>query len=130
MLSRDRSDQRFGNLTISDESGSIGTMPMGCLFYVDAKRPENCQVRFDARLYEPKDMRALLDRYLRLLETASREPELPIGQLQKMIGVKPPRLTRAKFTATFYQLVEPYYASSPLLQMIWRHVRKWLSSST
>ena len=55
-------------------------MPLGCLFYVDAKKPDNCQVRFDARLYEPKDMRALVDRYLRLLETASREPELPIGQ--------------------------------------------------
>jgi amino acid adenylation domain-containing protein len=126
MLSRDHSDQHFGHLIIGDESWSTGTMPLGCLFYVDAKRPENCQVRFDARLYEPKEMRALLDRYLRLLETASREPELPIGQLQTMIGVKPPRLTRAKFAATFYEFLEPYYASSPLLQMIWRHVRKRL----
>ena len=104
-------------------------MPAGCLFYVDAKRPDNCQVRFDARLYEPKDMRALLDRYLRLLETAARDPELPIGQLQTVIGVIPRRLTRAKFAATFYRLVEPYYASSPLLQMIWRRLRKWLLSN-
>ena len=126
MLSRDHSDQHFGNLIINDKSWSTGTMPLGCLFYVDAKKPENCQVRFDARLYEPKQMRALLDRYLRLLETASRAPELPIGQLQTLIGVKPQRLTCAKFAATFYEFLEPYYASSPLLQMIWRHVRKWL----
>jgi amino acid adenylation domain-containing protein len=125
MLSRDRSDQRFGSLTISDESRSIGTMPAGCLFYVDAKRPDNCQVRFDARLYEPEDMRALVDRYLRLLDATARAPELPIGQLQTMIGGKPPRLTR-KFAAMFYRLVEPYYTSSPLLQMIWRRLRQVL----
>jgi hypothetical protein len=104
-------------------------MPSGCLVYVDAKKPENCQVRFDARLYGPKEMRALLDRYLRLLETASREPELPIGKLQTMIGVMPLRLTWAKYAATFYELLAPYYASSPLLKMIWRPVKNWLSSS-
>jgi Condensation domain len=128
MLSRDHPDQRFGSLVISDESKSIGTMPTGCLFYVDAKKPENCQVRFDAGRYEPKRMRALIDRYLRLLAAAAREPELPIGQLQRMIGVKPPRSAYAQYAEAFYQRVEPYYASSPLLQMIWRHVKKRLSS--
>jgi acyl carrier protein len=129
MLSRDHSDQQFGNLTISNESWSIGTMPSGCLVYVDAKKPENCQVRFDARLHGPKEMRALLDRYLRLLEAASREPGLPIGKLQTMIGVMPLRLTCARYAATSYELLAPYYASSPLLQMMWRPVKQWLSSS-
>jgi acyl-coenzyme A synthetase/AMP-(fatty) acid ligase/acyl carrier protein len=129
MLSRDHSDQHFGNLIVGNESWSIGTMPLGCLVYVDAKKPENCQVRFDARLYEPKEMRALFDRYLRLLEAASREPELPIGQLQTMIGIKPLRWTRSKYAAAFYEFLEPYYASSPLLQTMWRPVKKWLALS-
>jgi hypothetical protein len=73
-------------------------------------------------------MRALVDRYLRLLETASSEPELTIGQLLTMTGVRPPRSVCAKFASTFYRLAEPYHASSPLLQMMWKHVRDWLSS--
>ena len=36
-------------------------------------------------------MRAMLDRYLRLLEAAAREPELPIGTLLMMLGAKPLR---------------------------------------
>jgi non-ribosomal peptide synthetase component F len=130
MLSRDHSDQQFGSLMVAGERWSVGTMPQGCLFYVDAKVPENCQVRFDAGLYEPKKMRAMLARYLRLLEAASRGPELPIGQLQTMIGVKPPQLMRASFAATLYQFLEPYYASSPLLQRMWRSAKRWLPSSS
>ena len=79
------------------------------------------------RLYEPKDMRALLDRYLRFLEAAACEPELPIGQLQTMIGVKPPRSMPARSATAFYRFVEPYYASSPLLQAIWRRAKSWLA---
>jgi non-ribosomal peptide synthetase component F len=126
MLSRDHSDQQFGGLILSDESRSIGTMPQGCLFHVDANKAGNCQVRFDAGLYEPKEMRRLLDRYLRLLEAASREPGLPIGQLQTMIGAAPRQSTRARFVSTFHDFLEPYYASSPLLQRIWTQSKKWL----
>jgi hypothetical protein len=128
MLSRDHSDQHFSNVVLKDEAWSIGAMPAGCLFYVDAKRPENCQVRFDAGLYDPKEMRTLLDRYLRLLDVASREPELPIGQLQAKVGVKPSRLTRAGLAARFYEYIEPHYAASPLMQTIWRRARNWLPS--
>ena len=32
-------------------------------------------------LYDRNEMRVMLDRYLRLLEAAAREPELPIGKL-------------------------------------------------
>jgi non-ribosomal peptide synthetase component F len=80
-ISRDHSDQRFGGLTIRDEFWTVGTMPSGCMVYIDERRPENCRVNFDANTYDRKDMRAMLDRYLRLLEAAAREPELPIGKL-------------------------------------------------
>jgi hypothetical protein len=127
MLSRDHSEQRFGGLVVSDDGWSSGTMPQGCLFYVDARMPQNCQVRFDARLYHREDMRALVDRYLRLLEAASREPSLPLARLQAMLGAKPPRLARAGIAATLYRIVEPWYASSPWLQAVWRRAKRLLS---
>ena len=84
MMSSHHSDQHFGNLTISDEFWNVGTMPQGCTVYIDEQKPENCRVLFDANLYD--GMRALLDRYLRLLEAAARESELPIGKLLTMTG--------------------------------------------
>ena len=51
MLSRDNSDQSFGNLGVSSESFTPGTMPMGCTVYVDAQKSENCQIRFDADIF-------------------------------------------------------------------------------
>ena len=79
--SRDHSDQHFGNLVISDEFWRVGTMPSGCTIYIDERKPENCRINFDANRYDRNDMRAMLDQYLRLLEVAAREPELPIGKL-------------------------------------------------
>ena len=80
-ISRDHSDQRFGDLVIRDEFWEVGTMPSGCVVYIDERRPENCRVNFDANTYDRKEIRAMLDRYLRLLAAAAREPELPIGKL-------------------------------------------------
>jgi hypothetical protein len=74
-------------------------------------------------------MRAMLDRYFRLLEAAAREPELPIGTLLTMIGVKPPRWKYANYAAPFYEFVTAFYDSVPLLKMLWRPVKRWLFSS-
>ena len=73
-------------------------------------------------------MRALLDRYLRLLEIASREPELRIGKLVTMMGAKPLRLTCAIYASAFYEFLKPYYDSSPALKMIWRPIKRWVLS--
>jgi Condensation domain len=80
-ISRDHSDQRFGGLVIRDEFWEVGTMPSGCTIYIDERRPENCRVNFDADNYDRREMRAMLDRYIRLLEAAARDPDLPIGKL-------------------------------------------------
>jgi hypothetical protein len=80
-ISRDHSDRHFGNLVISDEFWRVGTMPSGCTVYIDERKPENCRINFDANIYDQNEMKALLDQYLRLLEAAAREPELPIGKL-------------------------------------------------
>ena len=104
MMSSYHSDQHFGNLTISDEFWSVGTMPQGCTVYIDEQKPENCRVNFDANLYDRNGMRAMLDRYLRLLEAAAREPELPIGTLLTMTGAKPLRWKCANYAAAFLRV--------------------------
>ena len=121
MMSSNPSDQHFGNLTISNEFWSVGKMPMGCTFYVDRK-PEHCRVNFDANFYDPNGMRAMLDRYLRLLEAAAHQPELPIGILLTMIGAKPLRWK----CDPFYEFAKAFYASSPLLKSLWRLAKKML----
>ena len=99
-------------------------MPIGCTFYLDRK-PENCLVNFDANLYDPKGMRALLDRYHRLLETAARNPELPITTLLTLLGAKPLRWK----CESFYEFVKSFYDASSMLKMLWRPVKRWFVSN-
>jgi acyl carrier protein len=127
-ITSDHSDQRFGNLVISNEFYSVGRMPPKCMFEVDEQKPENCLVLFDANAYDRNEMRAMLDRYLRLLEVAARKPELPLGKLLRMAGAKPLRWTCANYAAPFYDFITAFYASSPLLKMFWRPIRRWVSS--
>jgi amino acid adenylation domain-containing protein len=129
MLSCDHADQRFDNLAISHEPWIAAIMPPGCTVYVDGKKPENCQLRFDAKLYGRKEMRAVLNSYLRLLAVAAREPELPLGTLLAMTGAKPLRLIYAKFVATLYELLKPYYDASAMLRAIWRPIKRWIASN-
>jgi non-ribosomal peptide synthetase component F len=129
-MASDQSDQHFGNLTISSELNSVGAIPWKCLFEIDERKPENCRVIFDATRYDRKEMRLFLDRYLRLLQAVSREPELPIGKLLKMVGKRPLRWTCANYLAPFYEFVTALYASSPLLKMCWRPIRKWVLSAS
>lgn len=83
-MTRNNSDQHFANLVISAEFWNVGTMPSGCTIFVDEQKPENCRVNFDANTYDRNEMRSMFDRYLRLLEAAAEEPELPIGKLLMM----------------------------------------------
>ena len=128
-MSSDHSDQHFGNLVIRNEFCCAGPMPLKCMFDVDERKPENCRVNFDANTYDRSEMRVMLDRYLRLLEAAAREPNLPIGKLLAMIGAKPLRWTYANYAAPFYEFVTAFYASSPLLKMFWRLIKRWVSSA-
>jgi nonribosomal peptide synthetase DhbF len=121
-MSSDRPDQHFGNLVMSNELCGVGKMPWGCQFFIEAQKPENCRVHFDAGVYGRNGMRAMLDRYLRLLEAAAHEPELLIGKLVAMTGAKPLRWTCRNYAERFYK-------SSTLLKLFWRQVRKLASSS-
>jgi amino acid adenylation domain-containing protein len=129
-MASDHSDQHFGNLTISSEFCSVGAIPWKCLFEIDERKSENCRVSFDANLYDRKEMRVMLDRYLRLVETAAREPELPISKLLAKTGAKPLRWTCANYAAPFYEFITSFYASSPILKMCWRPIRRWVLSGS
>jgi len=84
-MSRDHSDKRFGNLVLRDESLRVGGMPRGLTIHIDERKPENCQIRFDAEVYDRSQIHEMLDRYLRLLEVIAAEPELPLGKLMMMM---------------------------------------------
>jgi amino acid adenylation domain-containing protein len=128
-MSSDHPDQHFGNLVISNEFCDVGTMPQKCMFLVDERKPENCRVEFDANIYPRSEMRLMLDRYLRLLEAAAREPELPIGKLLMTAGAKPLRWTCANYAAPFYDSITAFYASSPLMKIFWKAIKRWLGLS-
>ena len=129
-MASDHSDQHFGNLTASSEFCSVGAIPWKCLFEIDERKPENCRVIFDATRYDRKEMRVMLERYLRLLVAAACEPELPIRKLLIIVGARPLRWTCANYAAPFYKFITAFYASSPLLKMCWRPIRRWVLSES
>jgi hypothetical protein len=103
VMSGDYSDRRFGELTFSREFASPGRMPRGCRMYVSLSG--ECVMRFDAAHYNRSGMRALLDRYVRLIEAAASAPELPIGKLQTMLGAKPMRWELQRHGTAVYRFM-------------------------
>jgi hypothetical protein len=83
-LSADMGEQRFGGLTVVRLPYPVGGMPWGCQVYIDERAPENSRVDFNAHQYPRTAMQAMVDRYLRLLDIASRQPCLTIGRLVAM----------------------------------------------
>lgn len=75
------SEQRIGDLVMKRRPQPVIEIPWGCQVVVDQKTPTNCRTEFDPRLYSREDIRALMDRYVRLLEAAAARPHLPIGML-------------------------------------------------
>jgi len=130
MMTGDHSDQHFGDLAISREFCGVGATLWKCMFEIDERKPENCRVNFDANLYDRKEMRVMLDRYLTLLEAVAREPELPINKLLAKTGARPLRWTCANYAAPFYEFITALYASSPLLKMCWRPIKRWVLSES
>jgi acyl carrier protein len=90
-ISADLGEQRMGDVSVIRRPYPVGTMPWGCQVYIDERVPGNCRVDFDANLYPPEEMAAMVDRYLRLLEAASRLPNMSIGRLVAMSSSNPVR---------------------------------------
>jgi acyl carrier protein len=83
-MSSDLGVQRFGGLTVTRRPYPLERMPWGCQVYIDERVPANSRVDFDAGYYPRTAMQAMVDRYLRLLDAASRQPDLTIGRLVAM----------------------------------------------
>ena len=133
---RSRFFSRCRAITPTNTSGiSSSAMSSGALekcrgdagFSSKSKNQKTAESILMPKSYDRNEMRAMLDRYLRLLEAAAREPELPIGKLLAMIGAKPLRWTCANYAAPFYTFITGFYASSPLLKMFWRSIKRWVS---
>jgi non-ribosomal peptide synthetase component F len=95
-LSADHSDRRFGGLVVKRLHSPIGKMPWGCQVMIDERNPEDCRVEFNANLYDRKGMQAMIDRYVRLIEIAARQPEVTIGSL---VGLSSDNALRRGFAA-------------------------------
>jgi hypothetical protein len=68
-------------LTITETLMPRRTMPWG--FSMSAA-PNNRRLTFDAYLYDPAAVRALVARYQRLLDAVSRHPEMTLRELLAM----------------------------------------------
>jgi hypothetical protein len=59
----------------------VSVMPAMFNVMLDAaNEEENCFVLFDARIYDPARVRKFIDRFIRLLDLVSRQPDIGIDQ--------------------------------------------------
>jgi amino acid adenylation domain-containing protein len=78
---------RFGGLRMTNLGTGPNTMPWGFTFSPKGDDDDDDGlVSFDAARYEPAGVRKTIDRYCRLLELASAEPDRSVGDLLKMTG--------------------------------------------
>jgi hypothetical protein len=89
-MSSDHSERSAAGITFKHRFGPAKAMPWGCTIYIDEHTPANCSVAFDAGIYVRSEMNRMLDRYLRLLQAASYEPDASIEKLLSICGANPP----------------------------------------
>jgi hypothetical protein len=72
----------FGGLEVTWLKRRVEGMPWGFCITVDQHHDEHgCRASFDTRIYDPSRARKWLDRFVRLLDAASADPDLPVGKL-------------------------------------------------
>lgn len=77
----------FAALKLTWMRQRLDAMPWGFTLTVDEHAEQHdCRVTFDANFYEPAGVRALLHRYEKLLDVASRYPDWAVSDLLAMIG--------------------------------------------
>jgi hypothetical protein len=73
---------RFGGLELTWIDRRMENMPWGfTLGFTQHQETNRCRLAFDACLYDPASVRAFLERYLRFLDRAGREPDRPLADL-------------------------------------------------
>ena len=92
---------RFDGLELTWYDPGIGphmaTMPWGFSVVCDQHQEDRrCSVTFDAHLYDPVQVRVFINRFVRLLDAASRHPDWPLATLLAMSKTAVPLLSAAK----------------------------------
>jgi hypothetical protein len=92
---------QFGGLELTWYDPGIGphmtTMPWGFSVVCDQHQEDRrCSVTFDAHLYDPAQVRVFINRFVRLLDAASRHPTWPLATLLAMSATAAPWLRAAK----------------------------------
>jgi non-ribosomal peptide synthetase component F len=85
-----RNRRAFADLKLAGSDWRTEAMPWGFSVKFDEYNDgHDCDVTFDARRYDPASVHIFVDRFRRLLDSVSRHPTLPIGELLAMSGVEP-----------------------------------------
>ena len=84
-ISKSQHTIKFADLELTPLRRYEERMPWGFTVNHDEEDEKNeCRVAFDARLYSPAGVRAFVERYTRLLDTASRHPDRALVELLAM----------------------------------------------
>jgi amino acid adenylation domain-containing protein len=76
---------RFGGLVLTRQDRRTESMPWGFSTAVDQfNEGHRCRTTFDARIYDPVRVHAFIERYKRLLDTLSHNPNLPVAELLRI----------------------------------------------
>src|SRR5262249_1642637 len=90
---------RFGGLELTWHDPwrdlRLEAMPWGFSVGFD-EHQDRCTVTFDACIYDPARVRAFINHFVRLLDAASRHPDLPLATLLAMSEIAASSLSGAK----------------------------------
>ena len=87
VVSYRQTETSFAGLSFSSLDWRNENMPWGFTMHCDDQAGKHGWTTFNARLYDPGDVRAFIDRYRRMLDTLSRQPNLPLDLLLAMSEV-------------------------------------------
>jgi hypothetical protein len=78
--------QRFGGLEIALQDRGVATMPWRFWLQLDRWNEASlCRCLFDARIYDPEKVRAMLTRYQQLMETVCENPDRTLSSTAEWI---------------------------------------------
>lgn len=76
--------REFGGLQISKAISEFATMPWGFWMQLDQHNEDRCYTAFDARRYDPSQVKVFIERYQTLLDLASCHPQERLCDLLQM----------------------------------------------
>lgn len=78
----------FGGLELTQVERTMRSMPWGFSMKLDQHNEDRCHTSFDARLHDPRGVRAFVDRYRELLGIFAWRPDLPLAAVSSIHGAR------------------------------------------